>query len=163
MKAKAMNAWKSPSTGGSESPSTTRTRGGIKRNRAGQTKSFMCSTTSLSLTVKRCDAKRRGPVSIRRNWRFPLSSGMKSSFGVSRPETSRASILNSGSDLRDSIAKRLYRFLDKRFYHRRQWKFNLKELCWEHLGLARSYDAAGLKRKLRPALAELEVFGFLKQ
>lgn len=64
--------------------------------------------------------------------------------------------------LDSSIAKRLYRFLDKRFFHRRRWEFNLKELAWEHVGLARSYDTASLKRKLRPAIAELEQKGYLQ-
>lgn len=64
--------------------------------------------------------------------------------------------------LESSIAKRLYRFLDKRFYHRKRWAFDLKELCWERLGLARTHDAANLKRKLRPALAELERADFIK-
>jgi hypothetical protein len=60
------------------------------------------------------------------------------------------------------IAKRLYRFLDKRFFHRRQWEFDLRELAWEHVGLARSCDAASLKRKLSPGIAELERKGYLE-
>jgi hypothetical protein len=60
-----------------------------------------------------------------------------------------------------AIAKRLYRFLDKRFFRRDDWKFELKELCYEHIGLSRNYDAANLKRKLRPALDELVTKGFL--
>ncbi len=65
-------------------------------------------------------------------------------------------------ELESAIAKRLYRFLDKRFFHKPRWEFNLKELAWEHIGLARGYDAAGLKRKLRPAIAELERKGYLR-
>lgn len=64
--------------------------------------------------------------------------------------------------LQSAIAKRLYRFLDKRFFRRRQWEFNLKEFAYEHAGLARTYDAAGLKRKLRPGIAELEQRGYLQ-
>ena len=45
---------------------------------------------------------------------------------------------------------------------RRRWEFNVKELAWEHVGLSRSYDAANLKRKLRPAIIELEERNFLK-
>ena len=63
--------------------------------------------------------------------------------------------------LESSIAKRLFRFLDKRFFHRRRWEFDLKEFSWEHIGLARSYDAAGLKRKLTVGIVELERNGFL--
>ena len=65
-------------------------------------------------------------------------------------------------ELQSAIAKRLYRFLDKRFFRRRQWEFNLKEFAYEHAGLARTYDAAGLKRKLRPGIAELEQRGYLQ-
>lgn len=62
-----------------------------------------------------------------------------------------------------AVTKRLYRFLDKRFFHRPRWEFHLQELCWEHVGLARSYDAANLKRKLRPAIAELERHQFIRE
>lgn len=65
--------------------------------------------------------------------------------------------------LNSAIAKRLYRFLDKRFYLRKKLSFNLKELAWEHLGLARSYDVANLKRKLLPAIKELENLNYLNQ
>jgi len=64
--------------------------------------------------------------------------------------------------LDSAIAKRLYRFLDKRFFHRPRYEFNLKELCWEHVGLSRNYDATDLKRKLRPGILELELAGFLE-
>ena len=64
--------------------------------------------------------------------------------------------------LESAVAKRLYRFLDKRFFHRDRWEFNLKELCWAHVGLARSYDAANLKRKLKSGLRELEAKGFVR-
>lgn len=61
-----------------------------------------------------------------------------------------------------AVAKRLFRFLDKRFYHRPDWRFNLKELCWVHIGLSRNYaDAASLKRKLKIGIMELERQGFL--
>lgn len=60
------------------------------------------------------------------------------------------------------IAKRLYRLLDKRFYHRPQWEFDLRDLAHEHVGLSRAYDVGQLKRKLRPAIQELESVGFLQ-
>lgn len=63
--------------------------------------------------------------------------------------------------LEGAISKRLYRFLDKRFYLRRRLEFDLRELAWEHIGLSRNYDAANLKRKLAPAICELEERGFL--
>ena len=64
--------------------------------------------------------------------------------------------------LQSAIAKRLYRFLDKRFFHRRRWEFDLKELSWNHVGLSRGYDAASLKRKLRVGIVELERAGYLE-
>jgi hypothetical protein len=65
-------------------------------------------------------------------------------------------------ELKSAIAKRLYRFLDKRFFHRGRWEFDLKEFAWEHAGLSRGYDTANLKRKLRPGIAELERRGYLR-
>ena len=64
--------------------------------------------------------------------------------------------------LNSPISKRLYRLLDKRFYHKPTWEFDLKELACEHVGLSRGYDVGQLKRKLRPAIAELVEVGYLK-
>ena len=60
-------------------------------------------------------------------------------------------------------AKRMYRFLDKRFYHRDRWEFDLEEFVLDHIGLSRTYEGnAQLARKLRPAIRELEEKGFLE-
>jgi replication initiator protein A len=65
--------------------------------------------------------------------------------------------------LKSAISKQLYRHLDKRFYIRRDWTFDLREFALEHVGLARTYgDAGKLKAKLQPALEELEAIGFLE-
>ena len=65
--------------------------------------------------------------------------------------------------LSNSTAKRMYRFLDKRFHHKPDWTFDLKELAHEHIGLGRNYDGpAHLKRKMLPAIAELESINFLE-
>lgn len=61
-----------------------------------------------------------------------------------------------------AAAKRMYRFLDKRFYHRSRWEFELAEFACEHIGLSRNYDTGQLKRRLGPAIAELEGVGFLE-
>jgi len=63
--------------------------------------------------------------------------------------------------IESSIAKRLYRFLNKRFYHGKHLEFELKALCYEHIGLSRNLLVADLKRKLLRAIAELEEKGFL--
>ena len=60
-------------------------------------------------------------------------------------------------------AKRMYRFLDKRFYHRDRWEFDLKEFALDHVGLSRNYEGnTQLARKLQPAIRELEEKGFLE-
>jgi Replication initiator protein A len=63
--------------------------------------------------------------------------------------------------LKSAVSKQLYRFLDKRFYIRGDWTFDLRELAFEHIGMSRNYTAALLKAKLQPALEELEAIGFL--
>lgn len=61
-----------------------------------------------------------------------------------------------------AAAKRMYRFLDKRFYHKTRWEFDLAEFACEHIGVSRNYDTGQLKRRLQPAIAELEAVGFLE-
>lgn len=63
--------------------------------------------------------------------------------------------------LRSAVSKQMYRFLDKRFYVRPDWTFDLRELAFEHIGISRNYAAAKIKEKLKPALEELEGIGFL--
>lgn len=65
--------------------------------------------------------------------------------------------------LESAIAKRMYRFLDKRFYQRSKLTFDLEKLAFEKLGLPRSYtDIAQLKRRLMPGIEELEKACFIK-
>lgn len=64
--------------------------------------------------------------------------------------------------LRLPTTKRMYRFLDKRFYRRARLDFDLRTLACEHVGLSRSYAPTELKRRLKPALEELEQLGFLE-
>jgi hypothetical protein len=64
--------------------------------------------------------------------------------------------------LRLPTTKRMYRFLDKRFYRRSRLDFDLRTLACEHIGLSRSYAPTELKRRLKPALLELEQLGFLE-
>ena len=66
--------------------------------------------------------------------------------------------------LKSAVSKRMYRFLDKRFYLRPDWTFGLREFALEHVGLGRNYaDNGKLKEKLRPAIEELETIGFLEK
>src|SRR5436305_1669293 len=64
--------------------------------------------------------------------------------------------------LRLPTTKRMYRFLDKRFYRRSRLDFDLRTLACEHIGLSRSYAPTELKRRLKPALEELERLVFLE-
>jgi Replication initiator protein A len=65
--------------------------------------------------------------------------------------------------LKTSTAKRLYRFLDKRFYHGDRQEFDLFRLAFEHVGLSRRYTkAVHLRRNLAQAVEELEAKGFLE-
>src|SRR5512135_3393843 len=64
--------------------------------------------------------------------------------------------------LKSAVSKQLYRFLDKRFYIRGDWTFDLRELAFEHVGLSRNYAIGEIKRKLNHALEELEAIGFLE-
>jgi hypothetical protein len=65
-------------------------------------------------------------------------------------------------ELESSISRRLYRFLDKRFYKARNLSFELKNLAYEHIGLSRNSPVADLKRKLLTAIDELVEKQFLK-
>jgi hypothetical protein len=58
--------------------------------------------------------------------------------------------------------KRLFRFLDKRFYRRERIDFDLKTFACNHIGLSKSYAPTELKRRLKPAIEELEERGFLE-
>src|SRR3954463_7827192 len=64
--------------------------------------------------------------------------------------------------LRLPTTKRMFRFLDKRFYRRWRLDFDLRTLACEHIGMSRSYAPTELKRRLKPALEELEQLGFLE-
>lgn len=64
--------------------------------------------------------------------------------------------------LEGSITKRMFRFLDKRFYLRKQWEFDLRVFCCEHIGLARTNSNSELKRLLAAPIRELESRGFLE-
>ena len=65
--------------------------------------------------------------------------------------------------LESSISKRIYRFLDKRFYQKSNWEFDLNTFAFEHVGLSKKYHSGELKRVLRAPLQELERAGFIKE
>jgi len=65
--------------------------------------------------------------------------------------------------LRSPTAQRMYRFLDKRFYNTPRLSLDLMEFACGHIGLTESDNVAILKRRLAPAIAELEAIGFIRR
>jgi hypothetical protein len=65
-------------------------------------------------------------------------------------------------DLETPTSKRLFRFLDKHFYHRPRLEFDLEDLAFAHIGLSRGYHTGKIKEKLTPGIEELEAKGFLE-
>lgn len=59
-------------------------------------------------------------------------------------------------------AQRMYRFLDKRFYTAPTLAMDLVEFACGHVGLTDAGNVALLKRRLAPAIEELERIGFLE-
>src|SRR3954447_15592512 len=66
-------------------------------------------------------------------------------------------------NLESAVSKRLYRFLDKRFYHRNRLEFELRPFSCDHIGLSKNYHNGELKRVLAPAIQELENVGYLEK
>lgn len=64
--------------------------------------------------------------------------------------------------LKSAVSKRLYRFLDKRFYQRQRLEFELRPFCCDHIGLSKNYHTGELKRVLAPAIRELEAVGYIQ-
>ncbi len=63
--------------------------------------------------------------------------------------------------LRSPAAQRMYRFLDKRFYNTVRLSLDLMEFACGHIGFTECENVAVLKRRLAPAIAELEEIGFI--
>ena len=61
--------------------------------------------------------------------------------------------------LKSPVSKRLYRLLDKRFYHREEVSFDLQRLAFDKVGLSRKMHTGQIKEKLEPAHVELKERG----
>jgi hypothetical protein len=70
--------------------------------------------------------------------------------------------LDTYFSLKSAVSKQLYRFLDKRFYLRRECTFDLRELAHERVGMSRNYAPWKIKQELNHALKELEEVGLLE-
>lgn len=64
--------------------------------------------------------------------------------------------------LQTPTAQRMYRFLDKRFYTTPTLSMDLVEFACGHVGLTDAGNVAILKRRLTPAIEELEQIGFIQ-
>lgn len=58
--------------------------------------------------------------------------------------------------LKDPVAKRLYRLLDKRFYRQNEIVMDLHELAFNKVRISRNYNTAQVKRALLKGIRELE-------
>jgi hypothetical protein len=101
--------------------------------------------------------RRRGQVDLYSSW-FKWNEVVFKSF---QADNLKRLDLDTYFNLKCSTAKRMFRFLDKRFYHRGRWEFDLDEFAFQHIGLSRSYDTGQIKAKLHPGIEELEAHGFL--
>jgi plasmid replication initiation protein len=61
--------------------------------------------------------------------------------------------------LKSPVSKRLYRLLDKRYYHREEVSFDLQRLAFDKVGLSRKMHTGQIKEKLEPAHVELKERG----
>ncbi|QEG37706.1 replication initiator protein A [Bythopirellula goksoeyrii] len=64
--------------------------------------------------------------------------------------------------LKDPVAKRLYRFLDKRFYRSDRLTLDLHELAYDKVRVSRNYNTAQTKRALMKGIRELEALWDLR-
>ena len=64
--------------------------------------------------------------------------------------------------LKSPVAKRLYRFLDKRFYHGDKLEIDLHDLAFRKLRLSEGYNTAQIKRVLLKGIDELETLWELR-
>jgi len=65
--------------------------------------------------------------------------------------------------LKSAIAKRMYRFLDKKFYLKKSIKFDLQDFAYNKIGISKSAQTAQIKQRLDKAIEELGKIGFLEQ
>jgi Replication initiator protein A len=108
------------------------------------------------------DTKRRRKASGQQELMLSWFSWNEVVFRSFQAENLKRLDVDTYFSLKSSVAKRMYRFLDKRFYHKPRWEFDLKEFAHEHIGLSRNYTPPKIKEKVQPALDELATIGFLE-
>ena len=68
--------------------------------------------------------------------------------------------LDTYRSIKGGVAKKLFRYSNKRLYQRAKYVIDIRELAEEKLGFKSGQAKSELKRKLEPSLAELALFGF---
>lgn len=64
--------------------------------------------------------------------------------------------------LTQPIARRMYRFLDKRFYMRQTLSFPLAHFAHNKIGISKSYGIGQIKQRFEKPIQELEDIGFIQ-
>ena len=121
-------------------------------------KFHILDNVQLLAKAERERLRRRGQLDLFHSW-FKWNEVVFKSF---RADNLKRLDLDTYFHLKSSTAKRMFRFLDKRFYHRSRWEFDLDEFAFQHVGFSRSYDTGQIKAKLLPGIEELEAEGFLE-
>jgi len=109
-----------------------------------------------NVTVRR---RRKSTVQQRRSWSVTWNEVMFRSCQAGYLKRLDMSIYRQ---LSLAAAKRMYRFLDKRFYFTNRLTFDLRTFACEHIGFRRGDDNSQLKRRLNRAIDQLEHVGFLE-
>ena len=131
-----------------------------------QKKSRIDATFHILETVVIAEAPSRRRDTDGGQQQLPLSSFTwnKTFFESCRAGNLKRLDLETYFSLTSAVSKQMYRFLDKRFYQRPSWAFDLREFAFEHVGLGRNYPDNGIiKKKLERAIEELEAIGFLER
>lgn len=87
-----------------------------------------------------------------------LSSRLSSSI---RNNYIRTFNFDTYRQLTSAIAKQMFRFLGKRFFHAPHLEFDLVEFATQHVGMSGKYKPADMIRKMEKATRELEACGFI--
>lgn len=87
-----------------------------------------------------------------------LSSRLSSSI---RNNYIRTFNFDTYRQLSSAVAKQMFRFLGKRFFHSPHLEFDLVEFATQHVGMSDKYKPADMIRKMEKPIRELETCGFI--
>lgn len=108
--------------------------------------------------------QRRNRGSAAEQMEFAFSSIVWSDFVFKsfRDEYTKPIDMELFRKLQTPVAKRAFRFLDKRFLYRPHWEFDLRSFCEQKIGLQPYRFESKFKEKIAPGLAELEEHGVIR-